>query len=207
MDIDLDQLPIPDWGLTCPRCGYALLGLPSHRCPECGLKFDMRDLVRSWTRLREPRFNGSELPLPDFGFTCPDCEYPLSGAPDCHCPRCGTRFDLQEHRPIRPWFNVATTLEEQVPMQVIEGLLLEEYVPHVLVEGQDPFGLSNRGLMISSDFYFDFLWLMRQHGRRPAAVREARQEQSWICGQCNSENPTNFDVCWSCGGQREDLSE
>ena len=25
MDIDLNQLPIPDWGLICPRCRYPLL--------------------------------------------------------------------------------------------------------------------------------------------------------------------------------------
>lgn len=30
----------------CPRCGYALTGLPSaHRCPECGFEYDDRTFV------------------------------------------------------------------------------------------------------------------------------------------------------------------
>ena len=67
MDIDLNTLPIPDWGLICPKCRYPLVGLPAHRCPECGTEFDMADVVQTWHRLRDPRFTGHELPLPDFG--------------------------------------------------------------------------------------------------------------------------------------------
>ena len=26
--------------MFCRKCGYALIGLPINRCPECGLEFD-----------------------------------------------------------------------------------------------------------------------------------------------------------------------
>ena len=45
MPVDLNQLPIPDWGLRCPTCSYLLKGLPSHRCPECGTQLPMAGLV------------------------------------------------------------------------------------------------------------------------------------------------------------------
>ncbi|RMF77629.1 MAG: hypothetical protein D6744_11140, partial [Planctomycetota bacterium] len=67
MELDVWQLPIPDWGLTCPRCRYPLRGLPSHRCPECGTDLDMEKLVEPWSRIREPRFDGTQLPIPNFG--------------------------------------------------------------------------------------------------------------------------------------------
>jgi hypothetical protein len=45
MPFDPNVLPIPDLGLCCPRCRYVLAGLPQHRCPECGLEFEMEDLL------------------------------------------------------------------------------------------------------------------------------------------------------------------
>ncbi len=44
-----DRPPRPDAPgaehLTCPQCGYCLLGIPESRCPECGFGFDRRALV------------------------------------------------------------------------------------------------------------------------------------------------------------------
>ncbi len=34
---------------VCLRCGYALVSLPArHRCPECGLNYDIDDVRRVW---------------------------------------------------------------------------------------------------------------------------------------------------------------
>jgi hypothetical protein len=35
-----------DFDLNCPRCAYNLRQLPGPRCPECGLEFDWRPLIR-----------------------------------------------------------------------------------------------------------------------------------------------------------------
>ncbi|MCC6681019.1 MAG: hypothetical protein IT445_08970 [Phycisphaeraceae bacterium] len=42
---DPDQLPLPDLGLCCRKCGYSLAYLQERRCPECGWSFTMDDLV------------------------------------------------------------------------------------------------------------------------------------------------------------------
>ncbi|MEM8739005.1 MAG: hypothetical protein AAGG38_11095 [Planctomycetota bacterium] len=42
---DLDQLPVPDLGLSCPACAYPLAGLPQHVCPECGRAFTLEEFV------------------------------------------------------------------------------------------------------------------------------------------------------------------
>jgi uncharacterized OB-fold protein len=31
-------------GPYCPQCGYCLIGLPSHRCTECGRPFTLEEL-------------------------------------------------------------------------------------------------------------------------------------------------------------------
>ena len=42
---DPDALPVPDLGLSCLGCGYALAGLNQHRCPECGRTFSLDEHV------------------------------------------------------------------------------------------------------------------------------------------------------------------
>ncbi len=48
---------VPFVTIYCRRCGYALIGLSEHRCPECGRRFDPADartVARSvrWWRIR-----------------------------------------------------------------------------------------------------------------------------------------------------------
>jgi predicted amidophosphoribosyltransferase len=38
-------LPIPAIALRCPTCAYDLTGLTEPRCPECGNRFDLDDIV------------------------------------------------------------------------------------------------------------------------------------------------------------------
>lgn len=39
--------PIPDVGLRCPKCRYALAGLLVPRCPECGYEVDLDQLFKN----------------------------------------------------------------------------------------------------------------------------------------------------------------
>ncbi|MBI5863031.1 MAG: hypothetical protein HZB38_00690 [Planctomycetes bacterium] len=39
----MSDFPTPPENALCRGCGYALRGLPSNRCPECGREFDPRD--------------------------------------------------------------------------------------------------------------------------------------------------------------------
>ncbi len=199
--VDIRQLPIPDWGLACPSCRYPLRGLPEHRCPECGTRFDIRDLIRPWTRLRPPRLTGDELPLPDFGLTCEHCRAPLAGARERRCPVCGTPFDLSPRRPAGEWFVLEQFACRPLPIPGLEALLGAEQVPHIpmsestvreLYTGGSPLPMR---LRIAGEFYFEVLWLIQQVRREMAA---ARGRPAWRCPQCGEENPGNFDVCWNC---------
>lgn len=45
MSFDPSSIPMPDLGALCRMCGYPLVGLGAHRCPECGWKFALDDLI------------------------------------------------------------------------------------------------------------------------------------------------------------------
>ncbi len=204
VDIDLQQLPIPDWGLVCPRCSYPLKGLPSHRCPECGLRVKIPDLVRTWTRLRAPLFTGNELPVPDFGLACEGCRQPLAGARDFKCPHCDRPFDLTALRPPEEWFILDSRLCGDLPVAGVQPLLAAEAVPYVQVDEKTAteiyFGppvLTNR-LRVPTEFYFDIIWLLRRSRQEVEAARAGGGNDHWLCRKCGEENPANFDVCWSC---------
>ena len=208
MDVDLQQLPIPDWGLLCPSCRYPLKGLPRHRCPECGLQFDINELIRSWTRLREPRFTGQELPVPDFGLTCGTCGEPLTGAESCACPHCHAGFDLAAQQPPTPWFVLDRDLCGDVPIPTLQVLLAAEDLPHVPVKektlseiymGQS---MTITRLRVPTEFFFETLWLIRHAQVEMEAARTLGRAQRWPCGQCGEENPGNFELCWNCGEAR-----
>jgi len=78
--VDIDTLPIPDWGLHCPHCGAPLAGMPSHNCARCGKALDLRQMVAT---LR---------PIPPVGLACPHCGYSLTGLTRNRCPECGRSF-------------------------------------------------------------------------------------------------------------------
>ena len=196
MEVDLFQLPIPNWGLVCPTCGYLLNGLPSHRCPECGTEFDVASIVPTYARLREPRFTGHELPLPDFGLTCAKCGAPLSGAVSRACPRCGAAFDPEALRPSGEWFPADTSLRGD---RVTQLLLDEAYIPYVAREEQNAFtGQLGLSLFVSSEFYFEFLWLTGQGAGQLGSTGNSLPNCPWSCPSCAERNPPNFEVCWNC---------
>lgn len=209
MDIALDQLPIPDWGLGCPNCRYPLRGLPLHRCPECGTELDMSTIVQSWTRLRPPRYTGEELPLPDFGLSCAACGEPLAGATSRACPQCAEPFDLQVLRPRRDWFVLDQVMCGPVPVPGVQAVLAAELVPHFPVEertvGEIYCGHSMlyNGLRVAGEFYFEVLWLLTRARREMEQVRAAGGTRNWTCPHCGEENPGNFELCWNCARAKD----
>lgn len=204
MDIDVNQLPIPDFGLTCPQCEYPLRGLPAHRCPECGAALDIPSLIRPWTRLRPPHYTGADRPLPDFGLLCDTCETPLAGALDDACGACGRSFDLDALAPPRQWFILDAALAGPLPIPGVQALLAEENVPHVPVteksvaEIYGGHGVLSDRLRVPSEFFFEVLWLLAQAKRDAQAARDRAGQDDWTCTNCGEENPGNFDVCWNC---------
>lgn len=82
--IDIDQLPIPDWGLHCPSCGASLAGLQDHVCTACGKAFDIRAVLET------------HRPIADIGLTCPMCGYLLTGLMVDRCPECNTGFSVRD---------------------------------------------------------------------------------------------------------------
>jgi predicted amidophosphoribosyltransferase len=204
MDVDLGQLPVPDWGLVCPRCQYPLRGLPQHRCPECGLDIDITALVRTWTRLRPPRFTGQELPLPDFGLNCPDCHEPLAGATVFACPACSRAFDLESCQPAREWFLLDKEICGELPIPGVMALFATEGVPYIPV-GERTMSEIWGGqsmvvtqLRLPSEFFFEALRLVRRAQIEFAEIRDAGDAGNWSCPACGEENPGHFQVCWNC---------
>ena len=198
MPVDVYELPIPDWGLSCPQCGYPLKFLPSHRCPECGTELDMGSIVPSWARLRDPRYTGAELPFPDLGLECEHCGTPLAGAAERACPACSQPFDPRAMLPVEAWFAVEPDLRKPLPMALVESILLAEDVPHLVREGLSAFGAAYRTLLVPREFYFELLWLIQDARRRIEAERQAPSGRSWCCRNCGAENPAGFERCWNC---------
>lgn len=198
MRVDVLQLPIPDWGLTCPSCAYPLKHLTLPRCPECGTRLDVPLLVKPWTRLRDPRFTGLELPWPDFGLECEACGQPLAGARQRSCPVCDCPFDPQTFRPVKEWFAMAPAMHDGVPVPLIESVLLAEQVPHLARQGQTALGLPTVQVWAPAEFYFEVRWLLQQMRQQIEAGRVKCSADPWRCQHCGEDNPATFEECWNC---------
>jgi RNA polymerase subunit RPABC4/transcription elongation factor Spt4 len=59
-----ERNPIHGMGINCIGCGYALTGIDSTICPECGREFDPDD-ARTFTRVVERPARVYEGPLPE----------------------------------------------------------------------------------------------------------------------------------------------
>ena len=200
MEIDIEQLPIPDWNLACRKCGYPLKSLPQHRCPECGLEVVMSELVQPWMRLREPQFTGRELPRPDFGLVCGDCVAPLAGVTELHCPGCRAPFDPRDGAPTDKWYKIAPQLIGELPPQAVEIILAEEFIPYVRRESRDLSrilgvdALADVRIEVPGEFYFDLLAALRRH----ELTAPDPNDPDWTCSNCREPNPATFKICWNC---------
>ncbi|RJP33897.1 MAG: hypothetical protein C4547_11575 [Phycisphaerales bacterium] len=211
ISIDLYQLPIPAWNLPCPKCGYCLNGLPSHRCPECGQHLDMEAIVPTHARLREPAWTGTELPLPDFGLHCDSCGAPLAGAVQRRCPACGRPFSPFDFRPDGEWIALSGCVDTLPPTSLIADRLADQYVPHVVLGRENVselFGLTSAGpglgesIYVPADFYFDVLALVRAWAAESGSGDAADKRSEWSCAECGEFNPSHFELCWNCQAQR-----
>lgn len=203
-DIDLDQLPVPDWGLNCPKCRYPLRGLPGHTCPECGRAFKPEELVHSWTRLRDPRLSGGELPLPDFGVVCAACGMALAGAKARCCPVCGAAFEPLSWRPAGVWFVIDGALAGGLPMPLVEMLLSTEAIPYLVYDGRTVVDIYTGGsalgskLLAASEFWYDFREAVTRTRREMTIDRQRQGASAWRCGGCGETVPAHFEICWNC---------
>lgn len=204
MEIDIHQTPIPDWGLECPRCRYALVGLPEHRCPECGLELVMSELVQPWTRLRPPRVTSADSPLPDVMLNCPRCSQSLTGAVHGKCPSCLAVVDVASMIPRQAW--VAIQSDDLAPLTAshAEHVFAEAYIPFVPQQsaigqlGSLLTGGPRAVLWVPREF-----WLEARSVIRAAllSVHEVRQSGAadQACAACGESAPAHFELCWNCG--------
>ncbi len=205
MDVDLQQLPIPDWGLQCPQCEYPLYGLPTHRCPECGTIIDVASLIRTWTRLRDPLFTGHELPIPEYGMLCSACGCTLDNSPTLACRGCGRDVSDQLTPPKTPWFRVHSSICRRFTIPQVGMLLEAELIPFLLSDERSVIEIHAGGaaiggrLSVPSEFYFDLLWLLERERRKNEAAPARGAHAAWDCQACGEHNPANFDICWNCG--------
>ena len=218
--------PIPDIGLICPNCDYSLTGLDNSRCPECGVRFSLREMLEDsgaggvsgllntddpidhHLKRREPSFTGDERPLPDFGLLCARCNQTLAGTTAQRCPHCGEPFEMTDYTGNRDW----VALDWYVPaqgMSSVRGELYAAQIPYLL----DRARLSSlyTGLVISKgsalrvprEFFFDALYAIREASRPP----EACAREAWTCPACEQGVPAGFEVCWSCGRPHPGLDD
>lgn len=205
MEIDIHQLPIPNWDLACPRCQYSLNGLPQHRCPECGLQLHMDRIVTTATRLRPPHWTGHETPIPRCGLLCQTCRAPLDHLPALACGNCGAAVDPADYRPPREWFEVDTAIAGRVPLIAVEPLLAAEQIPFVREDTkrlrEHYFGpeVASARLRVPSEFFFEVLVLLRRTEDAMDTARSAADAIGWICPKCHEGVPQHFEMCWNCG--------
>lgn len=81
---DVEELPVPNWGLRCPHCDAPLAGAQQHRCTGCGEPYNIRQVL------------GAHRPIPDIELFCPECDYSLTGLTGERCPECGSNFSVRE---------------------------------------------------------------------------------------------------------------
>lgn len=195
---------IPDWNVLCPICRYPLRGLPTNRCPECGNLFDLSEIVRPWTRRREPRAAAADRPLPDYGLACSACGESLAGAAGDECPHCRRPFSLTSYIPRGATFLVERASVAPFTIGQIESLLVEEAIPFMplrqqgfleAITGQWAIEAS---LTIPTEFFLDF----RRAAVAAAAARRLsgvqREKSSRACDKCGARNPLDFEICWRC---------
>lgn len=168
----------------------------------------MRDLVRPWTRLRDPRFTGHELPLPDFGLACRACRWLLTGAQRHACPHCGVPFDPEEYRPAGEWYVLDHEGCGGLLVSGVQPRLAAEYVPHMpmgekaLAEIYVGQSMTVTRLRVPTEFYFEVRWLIRQMLAEVARARMIGESQKWRCRNCREMNPGHFEICWNCEAGR-----
>ncbi|MFP4145211.1 MAG: hypothetical protein ACLFV3_08715 [Phycisphaeraceae bacterium] len=155
-------------------------------------------------------FDPEQLPVPDLGFVCRGCGYPLAGLNQWECPECGRPFTLEEFIP-RGGFPLLIAGGE--PVRATDEMvdLLELYqIPYIAAEdalesalGGVSLGSSRRRppIAVPREQYLEAVDLVRRL-RLDEPLPDPplrRSETEWTCPGCGEQNPANFDICWNCG--------
>jgi hypothetical protein len=87
---------------------------------------------------------------------------------------------------------------------LVRSLLIENGIDARLVES-----VSHHPATANSE-----VWITRDedHDRALELVRNmydapSREAEAWSCPKCRERNPASFDLCWSCGTDREARGE
>jgi predicted amidophosphoribosyltransferase len=195
------------------NCGYSLTGLTGSRCPECGVRFSLREMLAdeppavlrsrpNWIdppdhhmKRREAALTGEERPLPDFGFVCALCDQPLAGAVENRCPHCGDPFDLAEFIGNRDWTAVSR-YASHFTSGAIRAVLYDEVIPYLAdVTRLQEFHVAESCVRVPREFFFDALFALQQALEPPAEFAR----EPWTCPACRKKVPKGFEICWNCG--------
>jgi len=161
-------------------------------------------------------FDPHTLPVPDLGFGCRQCGYPLANLSEHRCPECGRAFTLEEYIPSgQTPLLIAGGEQVRATGQIIE-LFRTYQIP--FVERPGPFEAVLGSLRLTRsevsppiavprENYLEAIDLIRRHTlgeAMPAApsgvgrTGDPRKDADWQCEACGEWNPANFEVCWQC---------
>ena len=154
-------------------------------------------------------FDPHALPVPDLGFVCRKCKYPLANLAEHRCPECGRAFTLEEYIPDGPTPLLIAGGEQVRATAGVVELLRTYQIPYV--EHTGPFEamlgsirLARREhgppIGVPRDRYLEAIDLIRRQklGEPMPEPPAPPTGEDWTCAHCGEINPSNFDVCWNC---------
>lgn len=168
-------------------------------------------------------FDPHTLPVPDLGFGCRKCGYPLANLPEHRCPECGRAFTLEEYIPAGATpLLIAGGEQVRATSEVIE-LFRRYQIP--FIERPGPFEAVLGSLRLTRhdvsppiavprECYLEAIDLIRRQTMNepmpeaPLSATEAAAagiDRDWQCEACGEWNPPNFEVCWNCETPSERL--
>lgn len=160
---------------------------------------------------REAQFSGGELPVPDFGLSCPGCELPMAGWLEHRCPECGRRTSPVDLVPRGSLVTVAAD-RDAGHVTFARYVLSDNGIPSFIanqnlraIMGDMSFFSVALRLQVPCELYFDALHVLRQNRIVGGDSEEASEPpEEWTCPQCHESSPGTFEFCWNCGTQRSE---
>ncbi len=162
----------------------------------------------------KPMFDPDALPVPDLGFACPDCGYPLAGLTEHRCPECGRPFELEQFIPagefpplIAGGRFVTATDDVLMLMRTYQIPVVElRSAVRTVFGGLMPGGHEGVRIAVPRSRYLEAIDLIRRMEQYeplpPPPDAAAGADSPWVCDFCGEENPPTFGLCWNCEGER-----
>jgi hypothetical protein len=126
----------------------------------------------------------------------------LTGAREDCCPHCGAPFDLEQIKPTRDWFNIASYVPDDLMPQA-RGILYEQNIPYVVNDAglRDAYGgmtpYAHLKILVPREFFLDAMYAFVETSQ----ALEDLDTDDWICAGCGEAVPGNFAICWNCGSR------